>query len=65
MDDQLPPEKQALRRAAEVLPCPHCNAGCADFEALQIHVFTACAAAEGVEAAAAAAPPPPRAAARK
>ena len=27
-------------------PCPHCRQGCADYEALQMHVFTACAKAD-------------------
>lgn len=34
-----------ISRRSENFPCPHCSKGCKDYEALQMHVFTACKAA--------------------
>ena len=41
------------RGTSDALACAHCGSGHADFEALQVHVFTACAAAAAAEGGAA------------
>jgi hypothetical protein len=41
-----PREARPTVSARDIYPCPHCGTKCRDYEALQMHVFTACAKAD-------------------